>query len=154
MKFSEQVLSKDRFTCKPVGNRGVDERSGSGGEKQGRTWKKCGTFKNGLFFKNFKLRESRIIDKRQNMIINYYKDTLSVVTFISTTRRTDMILTNSLKILYFCSASAGAQAWVDMLVRCGSDNRSETKTSRLSVTYTNALVDGTRVVILRPCVGV
>lgn len=56
------------------------------------------------------------------MIINYYKDTPSVVTFISTTRRTDMILTNSLKILYFCSASAGAQAWVDMLVRCGSDN--------------------------------
>lgn len=56
---SERQLRKDKvggwktgFTCKPVGNKGVDERSGSGGEKQGRTWKKCGTFKNGLFFKS------------------------------------------------------------------------------------------------------
>jgi hypothetical protein len=46
-----------------------------------------------------------------------------------------MIITNSLKILYFGSAGAGAQAWVDMLVRCGSDN------SSVLDTYTNTLVD-------------
>lgn len=62
-------MSKKRpFTSKPVGNRGVDECSGSGGEKQGRTWKRCGTFKKWVYFK--KLRESRIIDQRQYMIIN------------------------------------------------------------------------------------
>lgn len=46
-----------------------------------------------------------------------------------------MIITNSLKILYFGSAGDGAQAWVDMLVRCGSDN------SSILDTYTNTLVD-------------
>ena len=46
--------SEDRFTCKPVGNRGVEERSGSGGGKLGRTWKKCGTFKIGLVFEKLR----------------------------------------------------------------------------------------------------
>lgn len=56
-----KIANQDRLTCcKPVGNRGVEERSGSGGKKLGRTWKKSGTFKNGYFSRSYEESVTKI----------------------------------------------------------------------------------------------